>query len=349
MTRYTGPMPDGWVPKGPRQPLLIADLVDLYRQHDESRAYPGGRGPRGAFYDLRPEGPSGIRYVKTKDLPIDPATGRPYLAGVNPDGTIYADQVAVGEALTYARRAGLIPERLIADTRTGSQHTLYWDTDADNEVDTRIWRLLRAPDLQLNPQQFEDTRVELWVEAQDFAARAAQLVRPFGVEVYSGSGSTSLKLVRDTAQRLAYQRVPTTVLQIGDCDKYGRSISAHFENDVRAWLTATYDQGGYDKPADWLAVERLALTEEQAQLWDLLDADGNGEADGIPLDELDNLVRDGCQRYLTREARERWLAAQERERERVPALLADALADIDLDEMEQPSPVVDQLFNGEVR
>lgn len=348
MTRYTGPMRDGWVPSGPRQPLLIADLVDLYRRHELSGAYPAGRGPRGAFYDLRPQGPSGIRYVKTKDLPIDPATGRAYLAGVNPDGTIYADQVAVGEALTYARRAGLIPERMVADTRTGSQHTLYFDTGADDEVDSRIWNLTRAPNLHLNPQEFEDTRVELWVEAQDFAARAAELVRPFGVEVYSGSGSTSLKLVRDTAQRLARHSVPTTVLQIGDCDKYGRSISAHFENDVRAWLTATDDQGGYDRPADWLSVERLALTEEQAQRWDLLDADGNGEADGIPLDELDNLVRDGCRRYLTQEAREAWLANQDRERARVPALLADALAEIDLDDMAQPRPVVDQLFNGEV-
>jgi hypothetical protein len=354
MTRYDGPLPPNWKPRGPRQGKLIDDLVATAAKHAREGTYPNGRGPRGFFYDLRPVGPSGIRYVKHKDLPRDPTTGNPndpttwepYYMGVSPDGTIYADPNAVKEALTYARRSGRIPEAAVADNRTGPQsHTLHFDEDAADDVERRIRWLLAAPDVELDPQAHEPHRVELWTESKDFSAKAAAVADEYGVPTYSGSGSTSIKLIRATAARIARSPVPIVVLQIGDCDKHGRSITAKFESDVRGWLTAPRP-AGEGKPSSWLTVDRLALDLDQARRWDIADDDGNGEADGIPLDKLEGLIRNGCRKHLTREARQRWLTDQQHERAAVPYLLDRELVDLD-DDLDDPEPTTDPLFDDE--
>src|SRR5260370_36436631 len=63
--------PRGWItidelPRGPKPDAVIPDLLDRYRQHDNEDTLP--RGPRGIFYDLRPNGmpgnSRGVTYTK---------------------------------------------------------------------------------------------------------------------------------------------------------------------------------------------------------------------------------------------------------------------------------------------
>jgi hypothetical protein len=58
--RPRGALPD-WRPKTPRQKAILADLVARYEQHQAEGTLP--RGPRGIFYDLRPNGMgNGVTY-----------------------------------------------------------------------------------------------------------------------------------------------------------------------------------------------------------------------------------------------------------------------------------------------
>jgi hypothetical protein len=51
--RPRGPLPD-WRPTTPKQKAVLADLIARYKQHEREDTLP--RGPRGIFYDLRPNG-----------------------------------------------------------------------------------------------------------------------------------------------------------------------------------------------------------------------------------------------------------------------------------------------------
>jgi hypothetical protein len=108
--RPRGPEP-GWQPGTARQKGILADLIDRYRQHGREVTLP--RGGRGIFYDLRPGGMgNGVTYRKPDSKHPIKATGD--LPGF---GAMEAHPDAVQEVLVHARRAGLIPEQWVADTR----------------------------------------------------------------------------------------------------------------------------------------------------------------------------------------------------------------------------------------
>ena len=108
--RPRGPLPD-WKPRTPRQEGILADLIARYEQHEREDTLP--RGGRGIFYDLRPDGMgNGITYRKPDaEHPIKAKDGLPGF------GPMEAHPAAVQEVLVMARRAGLIPEEWVADTR----------------------------------------------------------------------------------------------------------------------------------------------------------------------------------------------------------------------------------------
>jgi hypothetical protein len=60
--RPRGPWP-GWQPRTARQKGIAADVLARYQQHEREDTLP--RGPRGIFYDLRPDGMgNGVTYRK---------------------------------------------------------------------------------------------------------------------------------------------------------------------------------------------------------------------------------------------------------------------------------------------
>src|SRR5262249_22612480 len=135
-------------------------------------------------------------------------------------------------------------------------------------------------------------RVEFWCEAEDLIPRIARTAtEDFHIPVYSGGGFDGLKGKRKAAERIARRArrgIGTVVLLIGDYDRHGRPIRDVYEEDVGAWVTAHHGQD-----LDVVEFVTVAITDaHQAAEWNLLDADGKAEADGIPVPALDALVRD---------------------------------------------------------
>ncbi|HTF54799.1 MAG TPA: hypothetical protein VK735_45775 [Pseudonocardia sp.] len=274
-TRPRGPQPH-WEPRTPRQRAILSDLLGLYSRHSDEGTLP--RGPRGAFYDLRPIGSSGIRYEKRP----------PKVPGTNRIADGYADQQAVAEVLNLARRAGMIPEDWIADTRTPDPLVPLYDDDPEQAVADAVRAVKDAgPGYRLDPQTGQRDYLEIWSEARELTERIARTATPLGVPVYSGGGFDSIKVKRRTADRVVARAQETgqatVILHIGDLDPHGESIVTAFTEDVTGWILAVVGSSP-------LHVERIALTQAQAARWGLLDADGKAEADGIPVRELDQLI-----------------------------------------------------------
>jgi hypothetical protein len=303
----------GWKPRSPREAAIIADLIDRYDQHQRERTLP--RGGRGMFYDLRPAGLGhGLTYRKeTADFPPKGPNGKrrwpPMVA--SPDH--------VQEALLKARRAGLIRESWVADTRAPEPYLVPAWTDADDfagEVaDRRDW-------FQLDRQRDQPLYVEVLCEAEDLAPRLARIAEPYGVPVYSGGGFDGLKGKRAFAQRAASRDVPTVVLTVTDLDDHGLSIHRSVSEDAIAWLRLVEAP---HRPPDWLRFERIAITADQARAEGVLDDDGHAEADALPVPVMDQLLRDAIERLQDPAGRERTARAEEAERGRLDQAIRDAL------------------------
>jgi hypothetical protein len=306
--RPRGPLP-GWQPSRPRQRAILADLQARYDQHRREGTWP--RGGRGIFYDLRPAGMgNGVHYPKRHAPP-----GRPR----PPLGPMEADPDTVQEVLVLARRAGLIPEGLVADTRAPTPYGAGGWEDADQFARQLARQVER---FRLDPQRDQPAYVEVRCEAEDLAPRLARVARsPYGVPVSSGAGYGGLKGVRELAERAAHREVPTIVLVVTDLDPHGERIHHAADEDARAWLPHYQP----DRPADWLTFERIAITEPQAREAGVLDADGYAEADALPVPTLDAILRDRLDQLLPPAGRERVAVDQAAELARLPDALRAAL------------------------
>ena len=74
---------------------------------------------------------------------------------------------------------------------------------------------------------------------------------------------------------------------------------------------------------------RLALSVEQAEALDVLDAEGKAEADAIPVPVLDGWLREGIEAVQDSVCRAESEAKQESERERLGDVIREKLADLD--------------------
>jgi hypothetical protein len=303
-----------WRPKSPRAQGILADLIARYQQHNREGTLP--RGGRGIFYDLRPNGMgNGVTYRK-------PDSAHP-LSGFGP---MEAHPAAVQEVLVMARRAGIIPEAWVADTRAPNGLTIRSDESAASVADSIAWWAQNAAgQFRLDLQLHQDQYVELWCEAGDLAPRVAQMSRSYGVPVYSGAGFDGLKGKIAVASRAVGRDRPTVVLHIGDRDPHGEMIFEAISEDAGAWA-ASMDRG----EGGGVEFRRLALTEDQAEEFGLLDADGKAEADSLPVDVLDGIVTRALDGLFDEDARARMRADEAEQRRLMPDLIRVALADAGL-------------------
>jgi hypothetical protein len=229
-----------------------------------------------------------------------------------------ANPEAVQEVLALARRAGIIPEGWVADARAPDPIADTYYADAE-----QFARLVAAEarEFRLDPQRGQLARVEVWCEAEDLAPRVARVCGPYGVPVYAGGGYGGLKGRRQLADRALDAVVPTVVGVITDLDDDGLKIYRSAAEDSVAWAAA----GG--APDGWLTFKRLAITDEQARAHGVLDPDGAAEADALPVPALDAIVVGWLDGLLLPAGRDRVLAAQERERRRLPETVRAALLD----------------------
>lgn len=331
--RPRGPWPD-WKPRTPRQVGILADLLGRYEQHEREDTLP--RGGRGIFYDLRPNGMgNGIAYRKPDaEHPIKTKDGLPGF------GPMEAHPGAVQEVLVMARRAGLIPEHWVADTRApGAIVPLSYES-TDEFVRTKVQYLTSG--FALDAQRDQPVYIEVLCEAADLQERLARIAGEYGVPVYSGAGFGGLKGKRAFAERAMDRDVPTLVLVIGDRDDKGDEIYVAAAEDSVAWASKLGVVYPTDMPLRQLPVERihglqcpalaffrLALTTRQAKALDLLDADGKAEVDGVPVPVMDRWLTEAIESLQDPARRESLRAEEERERERLPEAMRQALDDAD--------------------
>ena len=280
--RPKGPMDSGWMPADPVGQLLVADILQRLQQHSREDTLP--RSPRGLFYDLRPNGMgNGLTYTK------QPRMVRAGNSNRRADPTEIGP-VQVQEMLVKMRRAGMVPEDWIEDTRAPEPDSPYYsNATAEDRVESLV-RQIRNPLITWDPQIGQDCYIELAVEAAGLVGRIARIARPYGVPVYSGGGFDGLKGKRGVAERAASREVPTIVLRISDYDTHGLRIAEAAAADSSAWSVHEYGMGW-----DWLEFERIALTEDQAADANVLDDDGKAEADALPVPVMDAIVRDAIE------------------------------------------------------
>src|SRR6185312_7458302 len=301
--RPRGPQPS-WYPTAPRQVGILKDIIARYQQHEREGTLP--RGGRGIFYDLRPNGMgNGVTYRK-------PDSAHP-LSGFGP---MEAHPAAVQEVLVMARRAGIIPEHWVADTRAPSPLRSAYDESAAAEADSiAYWVENAARGFKMDPQLFQPQYIELWCEAEDLAPRVRRVSEAYGIPVYSGGGFDGLKGKRAVADRAGNRpRQPTLVLHIGDRDPHGEMIYNAVLEDAQAWAAARGD-------GELLDFERLAVTVNQADQYGLLDADGKAEADALPVQVLDAIVTDRLDELIDANALQQMRDYEQAERELLPALI----------------------------
>jgi hypothetical protein len=323
--RPRGSLPN-WKPSTTRQKGLLADLITRYQQHADEDTLP--RGPRGIFYDLRPNGMgNGLTYRK-------PDSKHP----VRAFGPLEVHPAAVQEVLALARRAGIIPESWVADGHAPDPIEPLTFADADDfAAQVAQWADTFALDMQAN----QPIHIEVLCEAADLAPRLARVAGEYGVVVYSGGGFDGLKGKRAFAERALRRKVPTFVLHVGDRDDHGDDIYVAAAEDAAAWAGGA----GIVVPlnamvgGDWFAAmrernegkrglvfTRLALTADQARELELLDADGKAEVDGVPVLVMDGWLRDAIEVLQDPARRDATRAVQERERARLPAATHAALS-----------------------
>jgi hypothetical protein len=137
-----------------------------------------------------------------------------------------------------------------------------------------------------------------------------------------------LKTKKEAAERAARREVPTIIGHLADFDKAGGDIGDAFAEDVKAFSEWHRERDG--TPGS-LYVERIALTEAQARKHKLLDDDGKAEVDGLPVPELDKLVRKWIESHLDADIQRGVVEAESQMRIDAARLLA----------AEQPEPESD--------
>jgi hypothetical protein len=296
--RPRGAMPD-WQPRNQRTKAVLADLIAAYEAHRAAGTLP--RGPRGIFYDLRPNGHGhGMTYYK-----IDAAHPAKSF------GPMEAHEEIVRETLLKARRAGIIPEYWVADGRAQSPIGNYYDESAAECVGATVGLVRRAEEnFELDPQRGQPIYVEVLCEAADLAPRLARVANPYGVTVYMGSGFDGLKAKRAMGERAAERDRPTVVLHVADRDYDGDRIYVAAGEDVVAWCgegevgakhTAVTRTGmlalrrALTDHRPRLRFHRLGLTPAQASALSVLDADGKAEADAVPVPVMDGWLTDAIE------------------------------------------------------
>lgn len=179
----------------PKAIAVRADILDRLSIHDDEDTLP--RGPRGLFYDLRPNGisgnPRGVIYTK-----------HPQTKGRN---SIEVDPGYVTDQLALMRRVWdedtdewLINEDWISDSR--APRPIEPSAVADAPEAARIVRAY-IEGLHLARQAGQSVFLELRCESEDLMPRIARTARRYGVPVCSGSGMDGLKPKKEVAERAA--------------------------------------------------------------------------------------------------------------------------------------------------
>jgi hypothetical protein len=271
----------------------------------------------------------------------------------------YADHLPIGpRAIAYQLLPKWVPseypnkEKLrkaltAVLTRAGRARLISFDA-IDDERTARLepWTVEDLPpvvdQMQGDRQAGQPYRIEVVIEARGNLSRVGILCEPYGIPVWSGSGSVPVKETRRAGRRVARAAKdgqPTLFLVIVDFDPEGvKNIAQALADDV-----ATFADQFRAKP-DSLVIRQLALTEEQALALpeeareELSSApadwpqDFKVEVEALPPDQLDALVEAALAQVRDQDALDAAMAAEPEQRLEAVRALLDRLEYGELDD-----------------
>jgi hypothetical protein len=155
----------------------------------------------------------------------------------------------LGELLNSALRAGRIQMDDIRDDGFVRHTPNAFASVEQFLASVRRW----AAELRLDRQKGQERRLVLMSEAAGMAPQLARIVDPYGIEVLSSGGFSSLTDTHGLAAE--WRRQAITVFQLGDHDPSGLHVFSHLAEDVAAFAAS------YQGDVEFV---RLAVTLEQA-------------------------------------------------------------------------------------
>jgi hypothetical protein len=234
------------------------------------------------------------------------------------------------EMLVLARRGGAIPfDHIRDDGNSVSAPPLYESRQDWLEAWQRSAHWMR-----LSPWSAQPLYLEVICEAGGMVPMLARVADTYGVTVRSGGGFDSVTAKHELAQYYARQSKPVTVLHVGDFDPSGEALWTNLQEDVGSFCQSL----GTD-----FTVQRIAVTPAQREQYSLPTAppkktdkrsvfpegEQTVQAEALPPDLLQSIVRDAIEAELDLEALASVKATQERLRSELVDTIGKVISDLD--------------------
>jgi hypothetical protein len=231
--------------------------------------------------------------------------------------------------------AGMIPKtevaykgtvvRLCGEMRESGELPWEWLTDATRWMRkprsyTSLEEALRRTketyrrDLWTN----QDAYVEIWCEKEALAGVLYSVTKEYDVPLMVVRGFSSKAFLHGAAESIDAELKPAYIYYFGDLDPSGLAIWDHVQASIQRYA-----------PSADITFQRRAITEEQVQTYNLptrpTKREGNShaknfegdsiEVDALPVDVLQELVRDCIEQHVDEEQAEVTRTAEKSERE----------------------------------
>jgi hypothetical protein len=125
-----------------------------------------------------------------------------------------------------------------------------------------------AENYKRHRQEGQPRQIIVACEAAGMIPQLARVCHPYDVPVRSSGGMDSVTAKRRLGVEIAEARRPTLLLHVGDWDPTGLVIYAQLFYDVRQFMSDHMArEWSITAPASWLEVRRIAITQQQVQLY----------------------------------------------------------------------------------
>jgi hypothetical protein len=229
--------------------------------------------------------------------------------------------VKVQTDLTVMRRAGELPYSWLADnTRWQRKPRTYNGVQDALKATAAFYR----KDLWTNA----DSYVEIWLEKDALSGVIYPVTSLYDVPLMVARGYASLSFLYNAAEAINELEVPTFIYHLGDFDPSGVNAGEKIEEELKEMA-----------PNADITFERIAVTEEQIDEWDLPTrptkksdtrskafGDISVELDAIEPNRLRAIVQEAIEYHLPAKQFEVLKAVEESEREIISRLVGGTAA-----------------------
>ena len=224
--------------------------------------------------------------------------------------------------LTLMRRDGVLPYDWLADNTRWQRKPQTFDSVEQALRETAaFYRKSLWTDA--------DSYVEIWLEKDALSGVILPITSMYDVPLMVARGYASLSFLYNAADYINTLTVPTYIYHLGDFDPSGVNAGEKIEETLREMA-----------PDAEIYFERLAVTEEQIDAWNLPTrptkksdtrsksfGDISVELDAIEPNRLRQIVQEAIEQHLPQEQYAVLKAAEESERKIIRRLVGDAIAD----------------------